>query len=120
MGRPEKAGVREMKPMVHALYPIGENGGPQRLLGQAAGKGVIRVEMGPRVCDKCGQESSHLRSHNRMVSGEAVECGGRTQESKRRSGQFRRRKGRRTSVPLGGILEVKRRILGLDRVPKKI
>jgi hypothetical protein len=120
MGRPEKAGVREMKPMVHALYPIGENGGPQRLLGQAAGKGVIRVEMGPRVCDKCGQESPHLRCHNRMVSGEAVECGGRTQESKRRSGQFRRRKGRRTSVPLGGILEVKRRILGLDRVPKRI
>ena len=52
MGRPEKAGVREMKPMVHALYPIGENGGPQRLLGLAAGKGVIRGEMGPRLCVK--------------------------------------------------------------------
>jgi hypothetical protein len=120
MGRPEKAGVREMKPMVHALYPIGENGGPQRLLGQAAGKGVIRVEMGPRLCDKCGQESPHLRCHNRLAPGEAVECGGRTQESKRRGGQFRRRKGQRTSVPLGGILEVKRRALGLDRVPKRI
>jgi len=120
MGRPEKAGVREMKPKVHALYPIGENGGPQRLLGQAAGKGVIRVEMGPRLCDKCGQESPHLRCHHRLVSGEVVECGGRTQESKRRGGQFRRRKGQRTSVPLGGILEVKRRALGLDRVPKII
>ena len=38
MGRPEKAGTREMKPKVHALYPISENGGPQRLLGLAAGK----------------------------------------------------------------------------------
>jgi len=120
MGRPEKAGVREMKPMVHALYPIGENGGPQRLLGQAAGQGVIRVEMGPRVCEKCGQESPHLRCHNRLVTGEAVECGGRTQASKRRGGQFRRRLGQRTSVPLGGILEVKRRALGLDRLPNRI
>ena len=33
MGRPEKSGVREMKPMVHALYPIAETGGPQRLIG---------------------------------------------------------------------------------------
>ena len=120
MGRPEKSGVREMKPMVHALYPIGEDGGPQRLLGQAASKGVIRVEMGPRVCDKCGKESPHLRCHNRMVASEAVECGGRTHPSKRRSGQFRRRKGQRTSVPLGGILEAKRRALGLDRVPGRI
>jgi hypothetical protein len=120
MGRPEKAGVRVMKPMVHALYPIGENGGPQRLLGQAAGKGVIRVEMGPRVCDKCGQESPHLRCHNRLVAGEVAECGGRTRVRKRRSGWNRRRMGQRTSVPLGGILEVKRRALGLDRVPNRI
>ena len=77
MGRPEKAGVREMKPMVHALYPIGESGGPQRLLGQAAAKGSIRVEMGPRVCNKCGKDTPHLRCHHRL-SEEVEECGGRT------------------------------------------
>ena len=34
MGRPEKAERREMKQYTHALYPIGNNGGPQRLLDQ--------------------------------------------------------------------------------------
>ena len=109
-----------MKPMVHALYPIAENGGPQRLLGLAAGKGVIRVQMGPRVCDKCGQESPHLRCHNRLTRGEAVECGGRTQMKKRRSNNMRRRLGLRTSVPLEEIVEVKRRALKLDRIPDRI
>ena len=43
MGRPEKSGVREMKPMVHSLYPIAETGGPQRLLGESSSKGSIRA-----------------------------------------------------------------------------
>lgn len=120
MGRPEKAGTRQMKPLVHALYPIGENGGPQRLLGQAASKGIIRVDMGPRICDKCGRDSPHLRCHNRLTAGEAVECGGRTRVKKRRGGHMRRRLGLRTSVPLEEIIEVKRRALGLDRIPVRI
>ena len=119
MGRPEKAGVREMKPMVHALYPIGESGGPQRLLGQAAGKGSIRVEMGPRICDKCGKDSPHLRCHHRL-SEEVEECGGRTSVRKRRGDHNRRRMGQRTSVPLDKIVETKRRSLGLNRIPDRI
>lgn len=34
MGRPEKADVRKMKPPVHALYPVGMLGGPQRLVNK--------------------------------------------------------------------------------------
>ena len=119
MGRPEKAGVREMKPMVHALYPIGESGGPQRLLGQAAGKGSIRVEMGPRICDKCGKDTPHLRCHHRL-SESVEECGGRTSVRKRRGDHNRRRMGQRTSVPLSKIVETRRRALGLNRVPDRI
>ncbi len=119
MGRPEKAGVREMKPMVHALYPIGENGGPQRLLGQAAAKVSIRVEMGPRTCNKCGKDSPHLRCHHRL-SEEVEECGGKTSIRNRRGDQNRRRMGQRTSVPLGKIVETKRRALGLNRIPERI
>ncbi len=119
MGRPEKAGVREMKPMVHALYPIGESGGPQRLLGQAAGKGSIRVEMGPRICDKCGKDTPHLRCHHRL-SESVEECGGRTSVRKRRGDHNRRRMGQRTSIPLSKIVETKRRALGLNRVPDRI
>ena len=120
MGRPEKASRREMKPMVHSLYPIGNYGGPQRLMGHAAAQGSIRIEMGPRICSRCGQESPHLTCHNRPDPKEASECGGKTRERALRGGRRPRRLGQRTSVPLEAILEVKRRRLGLDRLPNRI
>ena len=119
MGRPEKSGVREMKPLVHALYPIAENGGPQRLLGHASSKGNLRVQLGPRICEDCGRESPHIRCHNRPDPHVAVECGGRTIERRGR-GAKRRRKGELTNMPLSSILEVKRRALGMDRLPGKV
>jgi len=119
MGRPEKSGVREMKPLVHALYPIAESGGPQRLLGESSSKGSIRVQMGPRICRKCGSESPHIRCHNRPDPHVAKECGGRTEVRKSRGGK-RRRRGEFTTVPVSSILEVKRRALGLDKLPSKI
>ena len=119
MGRPEKSGVREMKPLVHSLYPIAESGGPQRLLGEACSKGSIRVQMGPRVCSKCGSESPHIRCHVRPDPNVAKECGGRTEVRKSRGGK-RRRRGEFTTVPVSSILEVKRRALGLDKLPSKI
>ena len=82
----------EMKPMVHSLYPIGETGGPQRLLGESSSKGSIRVQMGPRICTVCGSESPHIRCHKRPDPNVARECGGRTEVRKRRGGN-RRRKG---------------------------
>jgi len=119
MGRPEKSGVREMKPMVHALYPIAETGGPQRLIGESSSKGSIRVQMGPRICTVCGSESPHIRCHKRPDPNVPIECGGRTEERKKRGGN-RRRKGEFTTVPISSILEVKRRSLGLDKLPSKI
>ena len=119
MGRPEKSGVREMKPLVHSLYPIAESGGPQRLLGESSSKGSIRVQMGPRICSKCGSESPHIRCHVRPDPNVAEECGGRTEVRKSRGGK-RRRRGEFTTVPVSSILEVKRRGLGLDKLPSKI
>ncbi len=119
MGRPEKAGVREMKPLVHSIYPIGDNGGPQRLLSQASSRGVIRVIMGPRVCQTCGRETPHLICHHRPDRSNPEECGGVTVPStKKRKGA--RRRGERTAVELDRIMEVKRRRLDLDQLPQKI
>jgi|TARA_B100000959_G_scaffold244810_1_gene269007 DNA polymerase II large subunit len=119
MGRPEKSGAREMKPMVHSIFPIGDSGGPQRLLSEASARGAIRVVMGPRICETCGRESPHLTCHNRPDPSTPKECGGKTASARRRrSGS--RRKGERTSVNLAPILEVKRRGLGLDNLPEKI
>jgi DNA polymerase II large subunit len=120
MGRPEKSARRELKPLTHSLYPIGENGGSQKLLIQAAKKGRIRVEMSRRICQDCGKESPNLICHNRELEGNPIECGGKTVERKTRGSSSRRRRGERTTVDLDKLLEVKRRSLGLDRLPALI
>ena len=118
MGRPEKSGAREMSPLVHSIFPIGENGGPQRLVSEASKRGSIRVVVGPRICQACGKESPHVTCHHRPNPDQPVECGGKTESAPRR--RRGRRKGERTAVNLGSIVEAKRRKLGLDRVPQKI
>ena len=55
MGRPEKAKRREMKPLVHVLFPVDLAGGPQRDLALAASKGEIRVELVRKQCPNCGE-----------------------------------------------------------------
>ena len=54
VGRPEKASRREMEPVVHVLFPVGLNGGPQRDLMKAYEKGVVQVEVVKWSCPKCG------------------------------------------------------------------
>jgi DNA polymerase II large subunit len=54
MGRPEKAKRREMKPLVHVLFPVGSAGGVHRDLLTAANKPAIRVELSRRKCVRCG------------------------------------------------------------------
>jgi DNA polymerase II large subunit len=55
MGRPEKAKRREMKPIVHCLFPIGLAGGPRRNIVEAvAEKTVISAELAYRKCKSCG------------------------------------------------------------------
>ncbi len=53
MGRPEKARRREMRPMVHVLFPAGMAGGSRRDLVRAADKGVIDVDLIRRRCPEC-------------------------------------------------------------------
>jgi len=53
MGRPEKAKRREMRPLVHALFPVGLSGGSQRNLIEAMEKGNIAVDLSKRRCPIC-------------------------------------------------------------------
>jgi DNA polymerase II large subunit len=70
MGRPEKAKRREMRPIVHCLFPLGLAGGVRRNIVEAVGEHeVISVELAYRkckscanvthlaVCEKCGAET---------------------------------------------------------------
>jgi DNA polymerase II large subunit len=53
MGRPEKAKRREMKPLVHVLFPVSLAGGVHRDLVEAATKGPVFVELAKRKCPNC-------------------------------------------------------------------
>lgn len=53
MGRPEKAKRREMKPLVHILFPVGLSGGAQRDVVEAAKRAPIFVDLVKRKCPRC-------------------------------------------------------------------
>ncbi|MGC9346166.1 MAG: DNA polymerase II large subunit, partial [Candidatus Bathyarchaeales archaeon] len=53
MGRPEKAKRREMKPLVHVLFPVGLAGGSQRNVVEAAKRETVFVEVVKRKCPVC-------------------------------------------------------------------
>lgn len=61
MGRPEKAKRREMKPLVHVLFPVGLAGGSQRDLVEAAKHGPTFVEIIKRKCPGCGTFTSRVK-----------------------------------------------------------
>jgi len=59
MGRPEKAKRREMRPIVHCLFPLGLAGGSRRNIVEAAkSTSVVEVELVRRRCRSC-EELTH-------------------------------------------------------------
>jgi DNA polymerase II large subunit len=61
MGRPEKAKRREMKPLVHVLFPVGLAGGAQRDIVEAAKKEPVFVEVVKRKCSACKTFTFRIR-----------------------------------------------------------
>ncbi len=68
MGRPEKSNKRKMTPPPHVLFPTGDAGETGRSVKDAAryhkgnGRtGVIKTEIGRRVCPRCGVETHRFR-----------------------------------------------------------
>ncbi len=58
MGRPEKAGMRVMKPPVHVLFPVSLKGGASRDLMNVVKSGErVLVELARLECPKCGSIS---------------------------------------------------------------
>ncbi|UCG45386.1 MAG: DNA polymerase II large subunit, partial [Candidatus Bathyarchaeota archaeon] len=61
MGRPEKAKRREMKPLVHVLFPVGIAGGPQRNVVKALGKPMVEVDLVQRSCPRCQMKTRMVK-----------------------------------------------------------
>lgn len=60
MGRPEKADKRKMKPPVHGLYPVGLEGGAQRLLRKTFAS-TVNANTIPHLCPKCKNITPYLQ-----------------------------------------------------------
>ena len=80
MGRPEKAKHREMKPLVHVLFPVGLKGGSHRDLMEAAKLGPVFVDMVKRKCPIC-------KSYTRKIKCEACDVETVTEKSCPRCGR---------------------------------
>ncbi len=64
VGRPEKARLRKMSPNVHGLFPVGDAGGAQRSVSQAARATMrdgVPVLLGVRRCPDCHRSTVWLR-----------------------------------------------------------
>lgn len=64
MGRPEKAKRREMKPLVHVLFPVSLAGGSHRDMLEAAKQGPVFVEVVKRKCPNCKTFTLRLKCSN--------------------------------------------------------
>ncbi|MDG6981562.1 MAG: DNA polymerase II large subunit [Nitrososphaerota archaeon] len=85
VGRPEKAMVRRMKPPVHVLFPVGNDGGAMRDVFMAAKAGRAEIEVVNLHCPKCNQRRLSPKCE---VCGEETEsymacprCGATTQDT---------------------------------------
>ncbi len=61
IGRPEKAAPRQMKPPIHALFPVGDKGGITRDLLKASQGPDFYTSISNRMCKSCGVPSIGIR-----------------------------------------------------------
>jgi DNA polymerase II large subunit len=125
MGRPEKAKRREMRPMVHCLFPLGLAGGVRRNIVEAANAhALISVDIAFRKCSKCNN-ITHLGICEKC--GEHTDqafwcqkCGTETKEKACPSCKGTAQAYDRRSVPLRELLTSAERRLALTVVPEAV
>jgi DNA polymerase II large subunit len=125
MGRPEKAKRREMRPIVHCLFPLGLAGGARRNIVEAVGEhSVISVELAYRkckscsnvthlvLCEKCGTETVQAFTCPKCgidtIDANCPSCKGAAQAFNQRS------------VPIRDLLNAARRNLALSSIPESV
>ena len=125
MGRPEKAKRREMKPVVHCLFPIGLSGGARRNIIEATSeKTVISLEVAYRRCKICGNVT-HLNSCEKCGNATEItytcpKCGIDTPEKTCASCKGTTQAYNQRSVPVRDLLLSAEKRLGLAVVPDSV
>jgi DNA polymerase II large subunit len=125
MGRPEKAKQREMRPMVHCLFPVGLAGGPRRSIVEAAAEhSLISVELASRKCKNCGN-TTHLNFCERC-GGETAKtyvcqkCGAESSNNTCPNCKSTTHAYSERSVPLRDLLNSAERRLSLTVIPEAV
>ena len=125
MGRPEKAKRREMRPLVHCLFPVGLAGGPRRSIVEAATEhSVISVEIAYRKCGNCGN-ITHLNFCERC-SGKTAKvfvcpkCGAEGASKACPNCRSTAHAYTERSVPLRDLLNSAERKLSLTVIPEAV
>ncbi len=88
MGRPEKAKERKMRPPVHLLFPIEEEGGRLRDLYSATKGGKIEIEIKQRSCPKCNKMTQYPLCNNcKIETVEVLFCPRCTNRNRKLTGE---------------------------------
>jgi DNA polymerase II large subunit len=117
MGRPEKAKHREMKPLVHTLFPVGLAGGSRRNLVDASKKVSIEVDLVKRRCVKCKAASLTLKcgqcGSDTVLEKTCPQCGRTLDLDECPACKTSTRSHARQEVDIRGLLSVACKNLGL-------
>jgi len=125
MGRPEKAKRREMKPIVHCLFPIGLAGGSRRNIVEAIQeKTVITTELANRKCKNCGN-TTHLNSCEKCGSETIIvftcpKCGIETSEKTCGVCKITTQAYNERNIPVRDLFHAAEKKLGLSSIPESV
>jgi len=119
MGRPEKAKRREMKPLVHVLFPVGLAGGARRDIVEAAKHGPVFVELVKRKCPNCKTFSLSvlcpLCGCQTVLGKSCPKCGRNLKEEECPTCKMPSRKSQKQAVNFGEMLENICKQLGVSK-----
>jgi DNA polymerase II large subunit len=125
MGRPEKAKQREMRPLVHCLFPIGLAGGTRRSITDAASNhSLISVDIAHRKCTSCGN-ITHTRICDKCgkfteLKPVCPKCGLNAEGSQCPACKGRTELFTRRNIPIRDYLNRAERKLALTVVPEGV
>lgn len=139
MGRPEKAKRREMRPLVHSLFPVGLAGGPRRNIVEAAKRSLVTVEIARLRCPKCGATTHEpwcracgietikdyvcSRCGQQMPEGKCSACGANTVAYDERSIELNRllqSAYKRLGIPTPSLVKGVKGLVSEARMPEPI
>ncbi len=123
MGRPEKAKRREMKPLVHVLFPVSLAGGTHRDLVEAGKKGPVFVDIVKRKCPNCKNYTIKVKCSDcgcdTVLEKSCPRCGRSLKENACSACKAEAVPYQRQSLNFKEIVEVASRELGVA-VPKQL